>query len=168
MDQSLRRFWSQTCPFSWFWDVRGAAKAHITLKIGSFHFFVHPKRSTIPLGKTHLRPIFDPFLVPKWPLLKAFRIFRGPKRVTTGSKRAKTTCFSHPSSVTTSLRKISLFAAGTMVGPPPPLCTAHAALGLQKVTAGTGVWACRRAILRVGNPKKWGFAGGLGALGIWV
>ena len=46
--------------------------ACIGLKKGSFHLFVHPKWSGIIFGKTHFRPIFDPFLDPKLPIFKAF------------------------------------------------------------------------------------------------
>ena len=42
------------------------------LKMGSFHPFVHPKWSRMRFGKMHFGPIFDPFLVPKQPILKAF------------------------------------------------------------------------------------------------
>ena len=42
------------------------------LKKGSFHLFVHPKWSRIIFGKTH----FDPFLVAKQPIFKAFWGFR--------------------------------------------------------------------------------------------
>ena len=42
------------------------------LKMGSFHPFVHPKWSRMRFGKMRFRPIFDPFLVPKQPIFKAF------------------------------------------------------------------------------------------------
>ena len=48
----------------------------------------------------------------------------------------------------------------------PQLCAGCAALRLHQVTTGMGVYASRWAILRLGNHKKWGVAGGLGALGI--
>ena len=51
------------------------------LKRGSFHLFVHPKRSRVIFEKTHFLPMFDPFLVPKRPIFKAFWDFR---RVQTG------------------------------------------------------------------------------------
>ena len=69
-----------------------------------------------------------------------FGIFYGPKRVTTGSKRAEYTCLSIPSGLGTILEKIILFAPGTLVDPPlPPPCAGGAALRLQQVTTGTGV-----------------------------
>ena len=57
------------------------------------------------------------------------------------------------------------FALGTLVDPMlAPLCVGWPAL--HQVTTSTGVYMSRRAILRLGNHKKWGVAGGLGALGI--
>ena len=49
------------------------------LKMGSFHPLVHPNWSRMRFGKMHFRPIFDPFLVPKQPIFKAFRDFRRTK-----------------------------------------------------------------------------------------
>ena len=49
------------------------------LKMGSFHPFVHPKWSRMIFGKMHFLPIFDPFLVPKPPIFKAFWDFRRTK-----------------------------------------------------------------------------------------
>ena len=56
------------------------------LKRGSFHLFVHPKRSRVIFEKTHFLPMFDPFLVPKRPIFKAFWDFR---RVQTGLPRSQ-------------------------------------------------------------------------------
>ena len=42
------------------------------LKIGSFHPFVHPKWSRMSFEKMRFGPIFDPFLVPKQRIFKAF------------------------------------------------------------------------------------------------
>ena len=52
--------------------VEGAKIGQNGLKMGSKHLFEHPKWSGITFGKTCFRPIFDPFLVPKWPIYKAF------------------------------------------------------------------------------------------------
>ena len=49
------------------------------LKMGSFHPFVHPKWSRMRFGKMRFGPIFDPFLVPKQPIFKAFWDFRRTK-----------------------------------------------------------------------------------------
>ena len=45
-----------------FWDLKGAKMARIGLKMGSFHLFAQPKRSTISFGETH----FDPNLTHFW------------------------------------------------------------------------------------------------------
>ena len=58
------------------------------------------------------------------------------------------------------------FALGTLVDPPLAPTVGWPALRLHRVTTGTGVYVSRWAILRLGNHKKWGVAGGLGALGI--
>ena len=42
------------------------------LKMGSFHPFVQPKWSRMRFGKMRFGPTFDPFLVPKEPIFKAF------------------------------------------------------------------------------------------------
>ena len=52
------------------------------------------------------------------PFSRHFAIFRGPKCITTGSKRAKTTCLSIPSGLGTTLKKMIFFAPGTLVDPP--------------------------------------------------
>ena len=49
------------------------------LEMGSFHPFVYPKWSRMRFGKMHFWPIFDPFLVPKQPIFKAFWDFRRTK-----------------------------------------------------------------------------------------
>ena len=78
----------------------------------------------IPNGPRSLlnKGFFDPFLSHFWsqngPFSRHFGIFRGPKRATTGSKRAKNTCLSIPSGLGTTLKKIIFFAPGTPVDPP--------------------------------------------------
>ena len=47
-----------------------------------------------------------------------FGIFHGPKRATTGSKRAKHTCLSIPSGLGTTLEEMIFFAPVTLVDPP--------------------------------------------------
>ena len=42
------------------------------LKMGSFHPLVHPKWSRMSFGKLRFCTIFDPFLVPKQLIFKAF------------------------------------------------------------------------------------------------
>ena len=59
------------------------------------------------------------------------------------------------------------FAPGTLVDPPlaPAVC-GPGCPPTHHVTTSTGVYASRWAIPRGGKHKKWGVAGGLGALGI--
>ena len=52
------------------------------------HLFVHPKLSSITFGKMRFRPIFDPFLVPKWPICKAFGRFPWAKNVSPRAQNA--------------------------------------------------------------------------------
>ena len=62
------------------------------------------------------------FLTHSWshngPFSRHFGIFHGPKRVTTGSKRAKNTCLSMPSGLGTTSEKMIFSARGTLVDPP--------------------------------------------------
>ena len=66
--------------------------------------------------------VFDPFLTLFWsqngPFSRHFGIFHGPKRATTGSKRAENTCLSIPSGLGTTLEKMFFFAPETLVDPP--------------------------------------------------
>ena len=75
----------------------GATLGQNGLKMRPFHLFGHPEWSNIHFGKGRFSPIFDPFLVPKRPIIKAFSDFHGPKRITTGSTWAQNTCLSIPS-----------------------------------------------------------------------
>ena len=89
------------------------------------------------------------------------------RSATKGSKRPKNTCLSIPSRLGTTLEKIFFFARGTLVDPPlAPTVRGLAGPPLHQVASGTGVYASRWAILRLGNHKHWGVAAGLGALGI--
>ena len=73
--------------FKAFCDFGGAQLTCNGLKMGSFHVFRHPKWSRIIFGKTLFLPIFDPFLVAKQPIFKAFWYFR---RAKTGHHELKT------------------------------------------------------------------------------
>ena len=79
---------------------------------------------SIPNGPGSLlrKRFFDPFWTHFWtqngPFSRHFGNFHGPKRGTTGSKRAKNTCLSIPSGLGTTLKKIIFFAPGTPVDPP--------------------------------------------------
>ena len=66
------------------------------LKKGSFHLFVHPKCCRMILGKTHFWPIFDPFLVAKQPIFKAFCDLGGAKMACNGLKMGSFHLFRHP------------------------------------------------------------------------
>ena len=123
------------------------------------------------LGSLLEKRVFDQFLTHCWsqngPFSRHLGIFHGPKRATTGSKRPKNTCLSIPSGLGTTLEKIFFSPRGPCwTHRWPPLCVGWPALRLHQVTTGTGVYVSRWAILRLGNHKKWGVAGGLGALGI--
>ena len=96
------------------------------------------------LGSLLENHVLDTFWTHFWsqngPFLRLFGIFHGPKRVTTGSKRAKNTCLSIPSGLGTVLEKIMFFAPGTMVDPPlaptvrKPVGIFH---GSKRVTTGS-------------------------------
>ena len=66
---------------------RGPKLQENGLKTAQFQFFVHSKWSKIIFGKTHFRPIFDLYLVPKQPIFKALWDFW---RAKTGNHRLKT------------------------------------------------------------------------------
>ena len=52
------------------------------------------------------------------------------------------------------------FAPGTLVDPPlAPTVRGRGALRMHPVITGTGVQVARRAILMLGNHKKWGSQG---------
>ena len=76
--------------------------------------------------------LFDPFWTHFWsqnsPFSRHFGIFRGPKCVTTGSKRAKNTCLSIPSDLETTFEKNHFFRPGDPGGPTVGPHRARAAL----------------------------------------
>ena len=58
---------------TWCIHLAEGAKLHQNgLKMCPFHLFEHPEWSKIHFGKWRFSPMFDPFLVPNWPILKAF------------------------------------------------------------------------------------------------
>ena len=118
-DLFLPHIWSQNGPFSRHFGIFHGPKRVTT---GS-------KRAqntclSIPNGPGSLleKRVFDPFLPhflsKKGPFSRHFGIFHGPKRASTGSKRAKNACLSIPSGLGTTLEKMILFAPGTLVDPP--------------------------------------------------
>ena len=76
--------------FKAFCDFRRAKIAYNGLKMGSFHLFVHPKRSSHHFGKKGFDPFLTHFWSPKSPFSRLFGNFGGSKRATMGSKRTKT------------------------------------------------------------------------------
>ena len=98
--------------------------AHNGLKMALFHLILHPKWSTITFGKMQ----FFTHWSQNGQFPRQFGTFHVPKRVTTGSKRAKNTWLSLPSSPATTLEKILFFALGTLLTHRrPPLCVARVA-----------------------------------------
>ena len=167
-DPFLTRFWSENGPlsmhFGMFHEPKPVATGSKWAKTTCFSIINGP-------GSFLEKRVFDPFLTHCWsqngPFSRHFGIFHGPKRATTGSKRPKNTCLSIPSGLGTTLKK-SFFSPWGPWGTHrwPPLCAGWAALSLHQVTTRTGVYVSRWALLRLGNHKNWGVAGGLGALGI--
>ena len=58
--------------FKAFWGSSSADLRHHRLTMGSKDLLEHHKWSRITFGKKHFRPIFDPVLVLKRPIFKAF------------------------------------------------------------------------------------------------
>ena len=160
--------WSQNGPFSrhfeFFHDPKPVATGSKWAKTTCLSIINGP-------GSLLEKCVFDPFLTYFWsqngPFSSHFGIFHGPKRATTGSNWPKNTCLSIPSGLGTTLEKKFFSPRGPWwTHRWPQLCVGWPALRLHQVTTGTGVYVSRWAILRLGNHKKWGVAGGLGALGI--
>ena len=140
-DPCLTQFLSQNGPFSRHFGIFQVPK-HVTT--GS----KWAKNTCLSIpndpGSRFEKRVFDPFWTHFWsqngPFSRHFGIFHGPKRVTTGSKRAKNTCLSIPSGLGTTLEKLIFFAPGTLVDPPLALpCAGRVALRLDQVTTGSGV-----------------------------
>ena len=85
------------------------------------------------------------------PFSKHFGIFRGPKRATTGSKRANNTCLSIPSGLGTTLKTIIFFAPGTPVDPP----LAPSVRGLAGPPAAPSDHWYKGLGVSLGNSKAW-------------
>ena len=140
-DPFLSHFWSQNDPFSRHFGIFHGPK-----RVTTGSKWAKNTCLSIPNGPGSLleKCVFDLFLSHFWSQNGAFSmhfgIFHGPKRATTGSKRAKNTCLSIPSGLGTTLKK-SFFSPR---GPRwthrwPQLCAGCAALRSHKVTTGTGV-----------------------------
>ena len=118
-DPFLTPFWSQNGPLSSYFGIfHGPKRITTGSKWAKTTCLSIPNGLGSPLEKCG----FDPFLTRFWsqngPFSRHFGIYHGPKRVTMGSKRPKTTWLSMPSGLETTLEKIIFFAPGTMVDPP--------------------------------------------------
>ena len=159
-DPFLTHFWSQNGPFSRHFGI-----FHVPKPVATGSRWAKTTCLSIINGPGSFleKHVFDPFLTHCWsqngPFSRQFGIFHGPKRATTGSNWPKNTCLSIPSG--------RFFCWGPWwTHRWPPLCVGWPALRLHQVTTGGVVYVSCWAILRLGNHKKWGVAGGLGALGI--
>ena len=115
----LTHFWSQNGPFSRHFGIFHGPKCVTT---GSKWAKITCLSISNGPGSLLKKCVFDPFLTRFWtrigPFSRHFGIFHGPKRVTTGSKRAKNIGLGIPSGLGTSLEKMIFFALGTTVDPP--------------------------------------------------
>ena len=115
----LTHFWPHNGPFS-----RHCGIFHGPKRITSGSKWAKNTCLSIPNGPGSLleKHVFDPFFTHFWsqkgPFSRHFGILLWPKRVTTGSKRAKNTCLSILSGLGTTLEKMIFFALGTLVDPP--------------------------------------------------
>ena len=115
----LTHFWSQNGPYSRhfgiFHEPKPVATGSKWAKTTCLSIINGP-------GSFLKKRVFDAFLTHCWsqnrPFSRHLGIFHGPKRATTGSKRAENTYFSIPSGLGTSLEKTIFFAPGTPVDPP--------------------------------------------------
>ena len=164
----LTQFWSQNGPFSRhfgiFHDPKPVATGSKWAKTTCLSIINGPRLF-------FEKRVCDPFLTNCWsqtgPFSRHFGSFHGPKRATTGSKRPKNNSLSITSGLGTTLKKIFFSPKGPWwTHRWPPLCVGWSALRLHQVTTGMVVYVSRWASLRLENHKKWGVAGGLGALGI--
>ena len=117
-DPFLTHFRSPNSPFSRHFGI-----IHGPKRVTTGSKWAETTCLSIPNGQGSLleKCVCDPFWTHFWsqngPFSRHFGIFRGPKRPTTGSKRAKNTCLSIPSGLGTTLKKISFSAWGTLVDP---------------------------------------------------
>ena len=117
-DPLLTFFWSQIGPFS---RLFGTFEGPKWLKTGSkWAHFTSLCTANNPRSFLQKR-VFDQILTHFWsqngPFSRHFGIFHGPKRVATGSNRAKTTCLRIPSGLGTTVEKIFFFRPGDPAGP---------------------------------------------------
>ena len=106
-----------------FCGFAGAKMLGKGLKKGSFHFFRHPKRSRIFVGKTHFDPFLTHFLSQNSPFSRHFGTLGGPKQATTSSNRSTRTCFGIPCGPRSFLKQVIFLHRITLADPfwHPPL-----------------------------------------------
>ena len=150
--QILTHCWCWTGPFSRHFGIfHGPKRGTTGSKWAKNTCLSTPNGPGSLLGKH----IFDPFLSHIWfqngPFSRHFEIFCGPKRATTGSKRAKNTCLSIPSGLGTTLKKIIFFAPGTPLDPPLP----PTARGLCCPPATQSDHWCEGVGISLGDSEAW-------------
>ena len=74
-------------------ELRAAQKG---LKMSCIHPFGHHNGTRIIYGKPWFRPVFEPFVVPNWPIFKALSALRGAKMAQHGLKRGPFDLFVQP------------------------------------------------------------------------
>ena len=73
--------------------MRAAQKG---LKMSCIHPFGHHNWNRIIFGKLQFWPIFEPFVVPKWPIFKALSALRGAKIAQHGLRMGSFHLFVNP------------------------------------------------------------------------
>ena len=73
--------------------MRAAQKG---LKMSCIHPFGHHNWTRIIFGKSWFQPVFEPFVVPKWPIFKALSALRGAEIAQHGLKMGPFHLFVHP------------------------------------------------------------------------
>ena len=66
------------------------------LKMSCIHAFEHHNWTRIIFGNPWFGPVFEPFVVPHWPIFKAFSALRGAKNAQYGLKMGAFHLFVHP------------------------------------------------------------------------
>ena len=100
-----------------FWDFPWPKTRHHGLKTGQKNLSGHPKWAKITFRKTRFSPIFEPFLVPKRPIFKAFLYVPWPKTRHHGLKTGQKHLFEHPKWSRNNFEKNPFFVPGDTGGP---------------------------------------------------
>ena len=118
-DPFLTRLWSQNSPFARHFGIfRGPKRVTTGSKRAKNTCLSIPSGPRRILEKRVFDPVFTHFWSQNSPFSRLLGIFRGPKRVTAGSKRARNTCLSILSGLGTTLEKMIFFALGSLVDLP--------------------------------------------------